>query len=560
MTKSGLARRIDNLREPDLNGTTFAAGPERGLQPVQSANGRMRIAMLVANPGSTDARVRKQAETLVSLGHDVTVFGTLRQDLPPREVMNGVEYVRATTPGPKMLPFFSVVARDYLFENRAFRVVVAIASVLLVLFLITAYAILRPTIVLSLPFLVGVPGHVLDIIHSIPSGLWTAFALLAACAAIVAVVFPRQVYARLIHYSRLAVRVPFRFAGRLARRSARFAHMDLPSAPRNYTSISSALWASLKSDRRHWDVVHSHDLNTLMAGVRAADRDGARLVFDAHEMATHEDEPHLHAERLFKRILMASLIKRVNKVITVSVGFARHFRTEYGVEAHVIYNTPIFPERSRLGRDIRSDLGLSADEPLCAYIGGINRRRASLELATAITLLPPNFRLAFVTNANQSIRDEIMEIVRASPNAANVHWLPTVPHDEVVHYVRTADLSLVTRKPPKDHVNIQREYSMPNKLFESALAGVPMVAGNSTEIREFLAQNGLGEVTDCSEPEVLAASIVAVYQRRLIYRKTGPELERIRQAYGWDNSVRVLKLVYGQKESVLGSSATGIGQ
>ena len=54
----------------------------------------LRIAMLVANTGVGDARVMKQAESLVAAGHSVTVFCLAGNGLAPEDTQAGVRYVR----------------------------------------------------------------------------------------------------------------------------------------------------------------------------------------------------------------------------------------------------------------------------------------------------------------------------------------------------------------------------------------------------------------------------------------------------------------------------------
>lgn len=54
----------------------------------------MRVAMLVANAGTGDARVVKEAESLVAAGHAVTVFCLAAAGLPSEEVVAGVVYRR----------------------------------------------------------------------------------------------------------------------------------------------------------------------------------------------------------------------------------------------------------------------------------------------------------------------------------------------------------------------------------------------------------------------------------------------------------------------------------
>lgn len=87
------------------------------------ATGRpLRIAMLVANPGTGDARVMKEAESLAGAGHAVTVFCLAAHGLPVEEAVAGVtyrrcrEWHRARTPGP-VGDLASAPARQGLLSN-----------------------------------------------------------------------------------------------------------------------------------------------------------------------------------------------------------------------------------------------------------------------------------------------------------------------------------------------------------------------------------------------------------------------------------------------------------
>ncbi|MCA9366407.1 hypothetical protein KC722_02395 [Candidatus Kaiserbacteria bacterium] len=54
----------------------------------------LRVAMLVLNSCNPDARVRKEAEALAALGHNVRVYCLHEKKLPDKESLNGVDYIR----------------------------------------------------------------------------------------------------------------------------------------------------------------------------------------------------------------------------------------------------------------------------------------------------------------------------------------------------------------------------------------------------------------------------------------------------------------------------------
>src|SRR6266550_2012756 len=87
------------------------------------------------------------------------------------------------------------------------------------------------------------------------------------------------------------------------------------------------------------DVYHAHDLNTLEPAARAAHANGARLVYDAHEL--YPDLTGLAArERARWARLERRLIGRADAVIVPSPARAQEMNRRYGVTPSVVMNCP----------------------------------------------------------------------------------------------------------------------------------------------------------------------------------------------------------------------------
>ncbi len=73
----------------------------------QSSGRMLRVAMLVHNPMTTDARVMREAATLGAAGHDVVVFALAGESLPPSEQRDGfrIERVAEKTTASWRSPF-----------------------------------------------------------------------------------------------------------------------------------------------------------------------------------------------------------------------------------------------------------------------------------------------------------------------------------------------------------------------------------------------------------------------------------------------------------------------
>src|SRR5690606_22023355 len=70
----------------------------------------------------------------------------------------------------------------------------------------------------------------------------------------------------------------------------------------------------------------------------------------------------------------------------------------------------------------------------------------------------------------------------------NIHLHDPVPHEQVVAIVKNADVGLCF----VENVSLSDYYSLPNKLFEYAFSGLPVLASDFPEIGKIVRQYSLG--------------------------------------------------------------------
>jgi len=97
----------------------------------RAASRPMRVAMLVANAGTGDARVMKEAEALAAAGHQVTVFGLAGRGLATKEIVAGVRYRRCAEPHRALLSGDSPVPENELAPSRPGSGLVSAIKILL---------------------------------------------------------------------------------------------------------------------------------------------------------------------------------------------------------------------------------------------------------------------------------------------------------------------------------------------------------------------------------------------------------------------------------------------
>lgn len=286
------------------------------------------------------------------------------------------------------------------------------------------------------------------------------------------------------------------------------------------------------------DIIHAHDLICLQAAHDAAEECGAEVVYDAHELEVHRNPPHPFLQKRWVAHVEKKYGQRAAAVNTVGrkVGevLARHLGRS---DINILYNSPII---NPCERHIRGEIGIGPEVPLFIYVGKVTMGRGVSEI---LPLLPKLEGVVFATVGPCDARTHTMLLRQADKLEVGKRFrmmLP-VPFDQVVDYIRGADIGIISVEP----VTLSYQYCMPNKLFEMSFADVPIVSNELDEIKEFLAENGNGEIVDFEDKTSLAYTISRMLREndRLKMRSGG--LAALDEKYSWRAQVDKLNRIYG---------------
>lgn len=290
------------------------------------------------------------------------------------------------------------------------------------------------------------------------------------------------------------------------------------------------------------DIVHAHDLHTLPAGVDIARQVDAHLIYDSHELETHrQPPPPLRRQRFIER-LERRAIAAADGVITVSDAIADYLASLYEIERpSVVRNAPEIAEdaEDREEDDIRSRLALANDVKLIVYVGYVTFNRGVDVVLRALGDLP-GVVFAAVGPQRPETAEELLTLAAELGVADRFHLIPPVPPHTVVDFIKTANVGVIPIIP----VTLSYEYAMPNKLFEMAFAGLPIVASRLTEITRFVETYELGETF---VPGDTAGCAEALRKRLLLGADGRPpvaNVQRLRREYVWTAQCAVLETLY----------------
>lgn len=262
------------------------------------------------------------------------------------------------------------------------------------------------------------------------------------------------------------------------------------------SAIHVGLYRAMVASRP--DVVHSHDVNTLPTAWAAARRAGARLVYDAHEIST--DREGYRELRGLIGWAEKRLMPKADATITTTEMRAKFFARAYHVPRPlVLQNRPRFQETPP-GTLIRDRLGLDDGLPVVLYQGGLQPGRGLEDLVAAMPDLPP-CHLVYIGGGRLLTALKGMAADRGLEG--RVHFVPTQPLAGLLAWTASADIGVQPiRNTCLNHLSTDS-----NKLFEYAMAGLPVAASDFPEIRRVVRAHDIGLLFDPETPGALTEAL-----------------------------------------------------
>lgn len=243
----------------------------------------------------------------------------------------------------------------------------------------------------------------------------------------------------------------------------------------------------LKISRRlRPDVVYAHDFYLSLAGLAAAVSSKARFIYDAHELIVPaQGEKNSMRLALFRR-MEAAAIGKADIVIAANRERATVMQRHYGLAQIPVVVRNIAPAPSR--RPVVRPRPVNSNGPVrLVYQGNISYERGLRSFFEAMVLLGSSYEL-FVVGAGPD-EATARDFVRSHPEA-NIVMVGRVPRDELHTILGQCDIGIVTY--PYNGLN--NIYCAPNKTYEYAQAGIPMLVTGQPPLRAVVETFGIGRI------------------------------------------------------------------
>lgn len=240
-------------------------------------------------------------------------------------------------------------------------------------------------------------------------------------------------------------------------------------------------------------VITAHSVSALPVGVALKWLTNAPLVYDAHELES-EANGLSPLRRWFTRRMEGLWIRATDRVVTVCDSIADWYVDAYPIERPlVVRNVPIRAgTQDTRSTVLRDEHDVPDDELLFLYQGSLAPGRGIESLLAVFAV--PDMRSHFVVMGYGELEGQVR---KAAAESLNIHFQPAVPPEKVLFYTSSADIGLCLI----ENTCLSYYYSLPNKLFEYLLSGLPVLVNDMPEQRRIVEEYNCGWVVPESQVE-----------------------------------------------------------
>jgi glycosyltransferase involved in cell wall biosynthesis len=299
---------------------------------------------------------------------------------------------------------------------------------------------------------------------------------------------------------------------------------------------------------RYADIIHCHDYHPIVsiAFSQFFYRNDSKIIYDAHELET-EKNGLTKLSRIFVSVLEHWISGRVDGFITVGYKIRNHYLRRLGFKhSEVILNCPAkWPKVSK--NLFRQKFKISEQSTVALYQGGFMPGRAIENLTKAFQIIDiKNIDFVFMgyPASTEAGRKSFSIILKKAKEFDNFHYHESVDSDNLINFTGSADLGFCLI----EDLCLSYKFCLPNKFFEYAMAGIPILVSDLPEMRKLVEEYDCGVVCDSISPDGIVRGLRKLLARDL--KKLGKNARKMAEAHSWEVQEKKLLNLYDKVHSV----------
>lgn len=277
-----------------------------------------------------------------------------------------------------------------------------------------------------------------------------------------------------------------------------------------------------------YDIINANDLDTIMPAVWVAKIKGLKVVYDAHEYFTEQEEVVNRPEvKRFWKAIEKFALPRVDAAYTVSNGYANLFKNEYQVDFEIVRNATILAPSPRK---------CDKTTPYILYQGAVNYGRGLEELITAMRGV--NCQL-YICGDGDILNQLKIQTENLNLTEKVTFWGFVEP-EKLREYTCGATIGLTLFAK----AGLSHWHSLANRFFDYMHAGIPQIAMTYPEYVEFNNKDEVAMLIDNIKPDNISRAINTLLSDDTLYQRLSKNAMTARNHANWQTQEKVLLKVY----------------
>jgi len=240
-------------------------------------------------------------------------------------------------------------------------------------------------------------------------------------------------------------------------------------------------------------IIHCSDYLFLPLAVLIKLFTGSKLIYDAHELESQTNSIS-KLQSTYAYYLEKFLWPFIDFTFYVSEAIKDWYETNVGEKkSEVILNSPVLPVNVGNSNYFRSYFQIPKEIKIFIYLGMLSRGRGINLAIDVFKELENSVAIIFMGYGEKE-----QELKEFSETSSNIFIHPPVPHEKVVEITSSADFGYCMI----ENASLSDYFCLPNKLFEYAFSGLPVLASNFPDISKVVKQYNLGVVVNLDKDSI----------------------------------------------------------
>lgn len=276
--------------------------------------------------------------------------------------------------------------------------------------------------------------------------------------------------------------------------------------------------------------ISPHSVEVLPVCAAAAIFLRAALVYETHELENEKSG----SGPLYRRLTTAAerlFVWKAQIIVTVSESITIEYQKRFPKK--IVHTARNFPLKTQgLDREpfsLREKFDIPSERRLLIYQGAIGVGRGVECILDAFSKHNDlDYDLVFM-----GYGELVDKVITASKIDSRIHHTDAVHPMEVLGITKQANIALCLI----EGVSLSYEYSLPNKLLEATMAGVPTIVSDFTEMRNFVRSAKCGWVSNVDSDE-FAKLLREISHKELAAKREGAM--SFAEQMSWESEVQVV--------------------